>query len=114
LRKGLLKGTVVDGEGAAIGRARVLVRWDPSGAHVGLVTNVGLPEDLAVETNKNGEFSSEVPPGFYDLFVSAMAFSPECRKVRIQPGETANYEFKLKADPLVTKELGFHIPDVPK
>jgi len=112
--KSVLRGVVTDPEGAVIQRARIMVHWDQSGAHVGLATNVGLPEDLTLETNKDGQFSSEVPPGFYDLFVSATAFSPDCRKVRIHPGERADYNFKLEADPLVTKELGFYIPDAPK
>jgi hypothetical protein len=112
--KSVVKGVVTDSTGGVIPRARVILHWDQSGARVGLVTNVGVSEDIVVETNKDGEVSTELPPGFYDLFVSAMAFSPDCRKVRIQPGESATYSFKLKADPLVAKELGFTIPDISK
>jgi hypothetical protein len=53
-----------------------------------------------------GQFESEVPPGFYDVFISAMGFSPQCRKMRVKLGQMARYDAKLKADPLVTKELG--------
>lgn len=112
--KAKLKLVVSDPNGAGIGRSRIILHWDQSGSRVGLGSNVGLPEDLPLETNKDGMVLSEVPPGFYDLFVSAMAFSPDCRKVRVQAGESATYNFKLVPDPLVTKELGFFIPDASK
>lgn len=103
---GKIKGKVLDSEGASISGARVLIHWDHSGAGVGLSSNVGLGEDLVIGTDANGDFTPELPPGFYDVFVTATAFSPDCRKIRIRLGETATYTPKLKADPLVTKELG--------
>lgn len=105
-----LRGVVTDPEGGAIRGARILLHWDPSGSRVGLTTNVGLPEDLSTEADRRGDFSAEIPPGFYDVFVSAMGFTPDCHKIRIKPGETAIYNARLKADPLVTNELGFFIP----
>jgi hypothetical protein len=53
-----------------------------------------------------GEFAIELPPGFYDVMISANAFSPECHKMRIHANEFALDNVKLKADPLITKELG--------
>ncbi len=106
----ILKGVVTDPEGSAMRGARILLHWDPSGSRVGLTTNVGLPEDLSLEADRMGNFSSELPPGFYDVFISAIGESPDCHKIRIKPGETAIYNARLKADPLVTKELGFFIP----
>jgi hypothetical protein len=103
---GMLKGKVTDSEGAAIRHATVRVHWDESGARVGLKSNVGIKEDLTVNTNEGGEFSIELPPGFYDVFISANAFTPQCRKVRVRSGEIATFSPKLNADPLVTKELG--------
>jgi|SRR5579883_77157 hypothetical protein len=103
---GTLKGIVTDSEGAAIRHATVHVHWDDSGARVGLKTNVGIKQDLTASTNERGEFSMEVPPGFYDVFISANAFTPQCRKVRVRQGETASFSPKLNADPIVTKELG--------
>lgn len=102
---GTLKGVVTDSEGAAIRHATVRVHWDESGAGVGLKTNVGIKQDLTANTNEKGEFSLEVPPGFYDVFISANAFTPQCRKVRVRPGETASFSPKLSTDPIVTKEL---------
>lgn len=104
--RALLKGTVTDSEGAAIRGAHIIVRWDPAGADVGLQNNVGLKHYLDLVTDKKGVFASELPPGFYDVFVSATAFSPECRKVRIKPGLTFVYKARLRVDPRVTRELG--------
>jgi len=63
-------------------------------------------QDLTLETGPRGEFGAELPPGFYDVFVAASAFSPDCRKVRIKPGEVVTYNPSLKVDPLVASELG--------
>ena len=103
---GIFKGTVTDSEGAAIRHARVYVHWDDSGAGVRLRSNLGIRQDLSVETNQRGEFTVELPAGFYDVFVSANAFTPQCRKLRVRSGETATFSPKLIADPVVTKELG--------
>ena len=106
-----LKGVVTDSEDAVIRGAFVIVHWDRSGTAVGLKSNAGLKQDLILETDAKGEFGAELPPGFYDVFVAATAFSPECRKVRIKVGERATYSPKLKADPLVTNETGDTFPD---
>jgi hypothetical protein len=106
-----LRGTVTDPEGAVIRRAHVFVHWDRSGADVGLKSNVGFQrDDLTLETDESGGFRVELPPGFYDVFITANAFSPECRKIRIKPGEAATYKAVLKADPLVGSELGDRAP----
>jgi Carboxypeptidase regulatory-like domain len=103
---GLLKGVVSDSQGAAIRGAHVIVRWDPAGADVGLRSNVGLKHEVELVTDKKGSFASKLPPGFYDVFVSATAFSPECRKIRIKSGLAFNFKVSLRVDPLVTRELG--------
>jgi hypothetical protein len=105
-----LAGLITDSEGAAIGHALVYIHWDPSGSGVGLKTNLGLKQDLVLTTDKAGRFYAALPPGFYDVFVSAPAFSPECRKLRVRPGEPARYAAKLSADPSVTKEIGDTMP----
>jgi hypothetical protein len=105
-----LKGVVSDSQGVIIRSARIVVHWDPSGSTVGLKSNVGIEQDLRLETNKEGRFAAELPPGFYDIFVTANAFSPECRKIRIKPEEAASFNPRLKADPLVANELGDTFP----
>jgi hypothetical protein len=108
--EGKLKGIITDSEGGTIGGARILIHWDRSGSSVGLNTNVGLSSDLSIETNQDGEFASSLPPGFYDVFVSAMAFTPNCRKVRINAKESVSYNAKLIFDPIIAKELNFITP----
>jgi hypothetical protein len=55
-------------------------------------------------TDTSGHYSADVPRGFYDVFVSAMAFTPTAAKVRVKEGATT-LSRELKADPLVSKEL---------
>jgi hypothetical protein len=109
-----LTGQVLDSEGAAIPGATVIIHWDPSGSAVGLHTNVGIKEDVRLQTGKHGDFSVQLPPGFYDIFVSAMAFSPACRKIRLKDEKVSKFQVELRVDPLVTDELGtqiFQSPD---
>jgi hypothetical protein len=105
-----LKGVITDSEGAIIREARVFIHWDQSGADVGLKSNVGLKQDLVLQTNEKGEFRADLPPGFYDVFVTANGFSPGCRKLRIRVRESATFNIKLRADPLITNELGDRFP----
>src|SRR5215475_8798307 len=83
------KGTVTDSSGAAISGAMVLVHWDSAGSTVGLTTNIGIKKDLIIKTDEKGSFTADLPWGFYDVFFSAMAFTPTCRKIRVglHPGK---------------------------
>ena len=74
--KSLLNGEITDELGAAVSQSRVIVHWDSSGSQAGLKSNVGISEDLILLTDEAGKFSTELPSGFYDLFVSSAAFSP--------------------------------------
>ncbi len=110
----VLKGTVTDSEGAAIASATIFIHWDSAGGTVGLKSNVGIKEDLIVRTGANGGFSVNLPPGFYDLFVSSPAFTPFCGKVRTREGSSVTFDSKLQASGLVINELGFRIePNAP-
>jgi hypothetical protein len=75
-------------------------------------TNVGFERELVVKSDIRGHFGAELPPGFYDVFVSATAFSPGCRKVRIRQADQS-IQFRLKADPLVVAELAEPIVAAP-
>ena len=101
----VIAGRVTDSEGAAIPNARVLIHWDSSGSKVGLTDNIGIREDVIVLTNGNGGYSADVPVGFYDVFISAEAFTPIAAKVRVKPGHQTPFSVKLKVDPLVSEEL---------
>jgi len=100
-----ITGEIVDSEGAAIANARVLVHWDSAGSTVGLSDNVGIQHDVTVTTDSNGRYLAEVPAGFYDVFVSAMAFTPTAAKVRVKKDHRITYNSTLRPDPLVLSEL---------
>jgi len=108
-QKSLLNGEITDELGAAVSQSRVIVHWDSSGSQAGLKSSVGISEDLILLTDEAGKFSTELPSGFYDLFVSSAAFSPACQKIRLKQESPLSVKFKLKANPLVTKELGHQI-----
>jgi hypothetical protein len=103
--KVLVQGVVTDSAGALLTNAQLVVHWDASGAQAGLKTNVGIPEDRFLKTDTHGAFDAEIPPGLYDIFVTAPGFSPDCRKIRLKPGENATFNSKLQTDPLVANEL---------
>ena len=90
-RASTLSGTVRDRGGAVISNAHVIVHWDPSGSNY-LKDNLGIKQDVAATTDSSGHFSLELTPGFYDVFVTAMAFTPHCDKVRLKDKEARTYE----------------------
>ena len=92
-------GTIKDSEGAVIPKAKITVHRDSSDGG-------RESADVVITSEKDGQFRLEVAPGFYDVFVSAPAFSPQCAKVRVKESEPATYMPRLRADPLVVKERG--------
>ena|ERR1700722_7805218 len=98
--------------GASVSGAMILLHWDPAGSEVGLKTNVGIKQDLVLRTDQKGNFVAELPLGFYDLFVSATAFTPAC-KIRLNGTAPAELRLELKADPAVMRELDFRIAPKP-
>jgi hypothetical protein len=104
-RQSVITGEIVDSEGAAVAKARVLVHWDPAGSAVGLSDNIGIQQDVIVTTDTAGRYSAGVPAGFYDVFVSAIAFTPTAAKVRVKKEQLLTYNSTLRPDPLVSREL---------
>ena len=92
-------GAVVDSQGAAIGKAQIVIRADSSGKRARV-----KDRDLILETDPQGHFAADLPPGFYDVCVMADAFSPHCQKILVGTAPlTPNVQ--LKADPEVIKRL---------
>jgi Carboxypeptidase regulatory-like domain len=99
-----LSGTVRDSEGAVIANAHLIVHWDPAGSDY-VKDNLGTRQDVDATTDSNGHFSIELPPGFYDVFVTATAFTPHCDKIRLKDKEPKSYEVKLRLSPVTSREL---------
>jgi hypothetical protein len=105
--KATLQVVVKDELGAVIPRAKLLVRWDPASLQV--EASRGENPDTTSQADERGQMAIALNPGFYDVLVTSSSFTPSCKKVRIKTGTTVSMEFKLKADPLVTAELGHEI-----
>lgn len=89
-------------------RARPELARRPYGApqlHSYLTNNLGAKEDITASSDSKGQFSIELAPGFYDVFVTATAFSPHCEKIRLKGTGTKIYKVKLKISPVTSKEL---------
>jgi carboxypeptidase family protein len=99
-----LSGTVLDSEGASIAHAYIVVHSDGAGSSY-LKDNIGIKQDVTAASDSAGQFSLELPPGFYDVFVTAPAFSPHCEKIRLKGNEAKTYKIKLKVSAVVSKEL---------
>ena len=97
-----ITGQITDSEGAVIANAWVLVHWDSSSS----ADNVGIKQDVIVATDASGHYLANVPAGFYDVFISAPAFTPIAAKVIVKEGQKAVVNAKLHVDPLVSKEIG--------
>jgi hypothetical protein len=98
-----LSGTVRDSEGAVIAKAHIVIHWDSAGSNY-LGDNVGIKEDITVSADSDGKFSLELPPGFYDVFVTATAFTPYCEKIRLKDRSKA-FDVKLTVSPVASNEL---------
>jgi hypothetical protein len=99
------KGAVTDASDTPTAGAMVLIHWDPAGSTIGLTTNIGIKQDLVIRTRQDGSFQVDLPPGFYDVFVAATAFTPVCRKIRVKPGQNLETSFRMNADALYTSEM---------
>src|SRR5713226_5758990 len=93
-----VSGQIADSEGAAVEKARVLVRWDSSGSTVGLKDNIGIQQDVTATADATGRYLIVLPPGFYDVFVSAQSFTPAAAKVRVNTGQNSTFNTRLNAD----------------
>jgi hypothetical protein len=61
-------------------------------------------------TDKLGRYSARVHPGIYDVCVMMNSFTPQCKKIAISAEKPAFPTFRLRVDPLITKQLGDVFP----
>jgi hypothetical protein len=99
-----LFGTVVDSRGAAIPKAYVVIRWDSVGLD-GVKNNFGTNENKTAMTDETGHFSSELPLGVYDIFVSAAGFAPQCSKIALKTQAGLHHEARLQVTRTLTVKL---------
>jgi hypothetical protein len=98
--------------GAVISDARGIIVEDASPGSV--KKNRQDPAEICLKTDVAGMAQAELKSGFYDLFVSSRAFTPQARKIRLKSDPQSRSVFKLKADPLVSAEIGDVIYGNPK
>jgi hypothetical protein len=91
-----LLGAVEDSQGAAISKAYVLVRWDSVGLD-SVKNNAGDKNNHVTATDDMGHFSFDLPPGVYDIFVSAPGFFPHCKKITVGAKYPTHYKARLRA-----------------
>jgi hypothetical protein len=72
--------SVVDSEGAEIGKAHFFVHRDPS-------ATAAVP-DRILDADASGRLELDLPDGFYDVCVMSAAFTPQCRKLVIRKHDT--------------------------
>jgi hypothetical protein len=96
-------GRVTDPMGASIGNAIIDIHWNMPRA-----TGPSQPHkiDTSTTTDKSGTFLIVLPPGFYDVCVHAIGFSPTCETVAIGKEQVVVYKTALKPSSLITTEYG--------
>lgn len=99
-----LRGTVVDSEGAVIWMAHVVIHPDLTGREG------ARPSDQTLRTGRDGRFSAQLDPGFYDVCVMADAFVPACQKIAIEENKTVEPRFPLQIDHDVIKGVADTFP----
>lgn len=95
---GMLTGRVTDtSEGAPVAQAYVLVH------HSGLSAG-----DVHLSVKRDGSFAAELPPGFYDVFVTAVGFAPTASKIQVREGQTTTYNPRIGISRLESSETAGH------
>ncbi len=80
--------------GGPVAGAKVVVsHWANSQLHPSLV------QDQVATTNAKGDCTIELPPGTYDIFVSASGLTPAAYQRVVQAGGNLTVYAKLKAAP---------------
>jgi hypothetical protein len=99
-----LHGTVIDSQGAVIPNSHIVVRWDSIGLD-GVTENIGTKEDTTATADQTGQFQLDLPPGVYDVFVTAPGFSPHCEKITVKGKGIQPYDVRLKVSRMIKVRL---------
>jgi hypothetical protein len=97
-RAAVLKGVVTDSvEGVPIYNAYVLVH-----------KSFGSIGDLRIPVTRDGHFSADLTAGFYDVFVTAIGFSPRCSKLKLEASKVTVYNPQLEMSKIESAETAEH------
>jgi hypothetical protein len=99
---------VVNDTGAMLPGAYVIIHWEAVDT-TGVATNVGIREDRVGRTDREGRFATELPEGFYDVFVAYPVASPHSKKIRVESGKPVLHKAVLQFEPLLIPVV-FHPP----
>ena len=86
-------GSVQGPLGVPIPGAHVALRWNFSGEPMcwndGHCKKTKKPskQTLQVETDDNGDFSAQLPPGTWDVFIFRDGFVPACAQIFVESGK---------------------------
>lgn len=72
-----------------------MIHWDSAGIK-GMKENVGIAEDKPLTADKRGRFAIDLPPGAYDVFVTAPGFEPTCEKLAVVQNQTIEDDVHLE------------------
>ena len=85
---------------APIAGAKVIVvHWTNPGLHPSLV------QDQIAITGPMGMYTADLPPGTYDIFISAVELAPAAFRREIKAGQTTELPVNLRATPLHFRPL---------
>jgi hypothetical protein len=103
---GVLRGTLLDPEGAALANVEIELRWnninnDMHWDRSERVTKRTPPtkRTLKISTNSAGEFSVNLQAGNWDIFAYRDGFAPTCTVVLIESGKTTNISLRFPGRP---------------
>jgi hypothetical protein len=101
---GRLSGILLDPQGAAMAKFPVHLRLNNRPEAGGIVTGKVKSHEqrsrprsrwLDTATDDAGQFSIEVPPGDWDVFVYGDGFAPICTVVLVESGKTEKIELRF-------------------
>jgi len=92
---GKLVVQVTDESNAPVSRAFVYIHNGVGEEYANFNGQIG---DIKPTLDRNGRVEVRLSTTYYDLFVAASGFLPDCRVVHIEPGKTTEINVKLHPD----------------
>jgi len=88
-----VRGTITDAGGSPVGDASVSA----------VNQETGFTAEGRVQGN--GDYSISLPPGSYEILVSSPKHEPQAHQIRVQIGQSINFDVKLEATAGVAEEI---------